>query len=51
MWSISINFISGFMLGLEFVTKEQSGGTAAFVMDLGIVRFGIYHDDEFDEQA
>lgn len=46
MWSISINFISGLMFGIEFVTKEQSGGTAAFIVDLGILRFGVYHDDE-----
>jgi hypothetical protein len=49
MRSISINFITGFMVGIEFVTKEQSGGTAAFVLDLGIIRFGIYHDDEWEE--
>lgn len=49
MWSISLSFISGFMVGIEFVTKEQSGGTAAFVMDLGIIRFGIYHDDEAED--
>ena len=50
MWSISINFISGFMVGVEFVTKEQSGGTAAFIVDLGIIRFGLYHDDEFGDE-
>lgn len=49
MWSISLSFITGFMVGIEFVTKEQSGGTAAFVMDLGIIRFGIYNDD-YDEE-
>ena len=48
MWSISLNWISGFMLGIEFVTKEQSGGVAAFIMDLGIVRFGIYHEEDPD---
>lgn len=49
MWSISLSFISGFMVGIEFVTKEQSGGTAAFVLDLGIIRLGVYHNDDYED--
>ena len=45
MWTIELNWITGFMLGMEFLTKEQTDGTTAFIMDLGIVRFGIYHED------
>lgn len=45
MWYIELNLITGFMLGIEFITKEQTEGTAAFILDLGIVRLGIYHED------
>ena len=46
MFSIELNFITGFMLGFEFLTKEQTDGVAAFIIDLGIVRIGFYHEDE-----
>ena len=45
MWSLEFNFITGFMLGIEFITKEQSGGTAAFILDIGIIRIGLYHEE------
>lgn len=45
MWLIEFSFIIGFMLGFKFITKEQSGGTAAFIIDIGIIRFGLYHED------
>ena len=46
MFSIELSFITGMMLGVEFVTKEQTGGTAAFILDLFILRIGFYHEDE-----
>ena len=46
MFSIEFSFITGMMLGVEFVTKEQSGGTSAFILDLLILRIGFYHEDE-----
>ena len=46
MFSIELSFITGMMLGVEFVTKEQSGGTSAFILDLLILRIGFYHEDE-----
>ena len=45
MWYLELNLITGFMLGVEFVTKEQTDGTAAFIMDLGIVRIWLYQQD------
>ena len=45
MFSIEFSFITGAMLGFEFVTKEQSGGTTAFILDLFILRIGFYHED------
>jgi hypothetical protein len=45
MWTIELNFITGLMFGFEFITKEQTDGTAAFVLDLGIIRIGIFHED------
>lgn len=46
MFSIELNFITGFMLGVEFLTKEQTDGIAAFIIDIGIIRIGFYHEDE-----
>lgn len=46
MFTIEFSFIAGMMLGVEFVTKEQSGGTSAFILDLLILRIGFYHEDE-----
>jgi hypothetical protein len=46
MFTIELNWITGFMLGVEFLTKEQTDGVAAFIIDLGIVRIGFYHEDE-----
>lgn len=45
MWTIELNFITGFMVGFEFLTKEQTDGTAAFILDLGILRIGLYHEE------
>ena len=46
MFSIQLSWITGMMLGIEIITKEQSGGTSAFLIDLLIVRIGFYHEDE-----
>ena len=46
MFSIELKFITGFMLGVEFLTKERTGGVAAFIIDIGIIRIGFYHVDE-----
>ena len=45
MFSIEFSFITGAMLGFEFVTKEQTDGTTAFILDLFILRIGFYHED------
>lgn len=49
MWTIELGFITGVMVGIEFISKEDSGGISAFIMDLGIIRFGIYYDHGEDE--
>lgn len=43
MLSIELSFITGIMLGIEFITKEDTGGEmSAVVIDLLIVRIGFY---------
>ena len=46
MFSIEFSFITGALLGFEFVTKEQSDGVTAVILDLLILRIGFYHEDE-----
>ena len=46
MFSIQLSWITGMMLGVEFITKEQSDGVTAVILDLIILRIGFYHEDE-----
>ena len=43
MLSIEFSFITGMMLGIEFISMEDTDGDlAAIVVDLLIVRIGFY---------
>ena len=48
MWTIELSLVTGFMVGIEFISKEDSDGVSAFIMDLGIIRFGIFYYHEED---
>jgi hypothetical protein len=41
---IDINFIFGFMIGFEFIPRQDKHDVASFVLDLGIVRIVVMHE-------
>jgi hypothetical protein len=48
MLTIEISLITGLMVGFEFIGKDSTDGEmSAFLLDLGIIRFGLYyfHDE------
>lgn len=45
MFTFSVNFITGCMLGIEFVPKDDEDGLSAFIVDIFFLRFGIYHEE------
>ena len=48
VFSVGIHFISGMMVGIEFVSASQNDGVACFVLDLFIVRL-MFQWEEVEE--
>jgi hypothetical protein len=46
MFSVDISWITGCMLGIEFLSKEDADGAATVVLDLFICRICIFHEDD-----
>jgi hypothetical protein len=47
MLTIEIGLITGLMVGFEFIGKDVTDGeVSAFILDLGIIRFGLYYFHE-----
>ena len=41
MWEVAVDFITGFMVGFEFLSAEETGGVSMFILDLGILRIAV----------
>lgn len=41
MWEIDIGFITGFMVGFEFLSAEETGEMPMFILALGILRIAV----------
>lgn len=46
MWTIHFSTVFGFMIGIEYINPEDTGGVSGVAIDIGIFRVMFLKDEE-----